>query len=41
MINNNLVKKHIINNIKKSELFDYPFAHKFIENIFPIEIYKL
>ena len=40
MINNNLVKKHIINKIEKSELFDYPFAHKFIENIFPIEIYN-
>ena len=40
MINNNLVKKHIINKIKKSELFDYPFAHKFVENIFPIEFYN-
>ena len=40
MINNNLVKKHIINKIKKSELFDYPFADKFVENIFPIETYN-
>ena len=40
MIDNNLVKKHIINKIKKSELFDYPFAHKFVENIFPMEIYN-
>ncbi len=40
MINNNLVTKHIINKIKKSELFDNPFAHKFVKNIFPIEIYN-
>ena len=40
MENNNLVKEHIIDKIKKSELFNNPFAHKFIENIFPIEVYN-
>jgi len=40
MINNNLVIKHIINKINKSEFFDYPFAHKFVENIFPMEFYN-
>ena len=40
MINNDLVKKHIIDKIKKAELFNVPFAYKFVENIFPMEFYN-
>ncbi len=39
-MNNEHIIKELINNISKAETIEFPFPHKFIENIFPKDFYE-
>ena len=34
------LKNSLIRNIKSSELLEQPFVHKFVENVFPENVYN-
>ena len=36
----NAISSQLIANISETEIIEEPFAHKFIENIFPEDFYK-